>query len=269
MHPADFTYPRSSTATISLVVRPLALRGLRTSVLASLTRQYAMSSRRSSRLSAATAAIKEDPVPITKPEAPKKVNSGRKRKSAPEPQPSTDVAPSTPKKKRTSKAKEPAAPHTPAAVGLMSAGYSSGDIDDSAPPAINRLAVPNGTNAPLLSPETRRVISNKPLAQVSPSKVPQVKTTTGNLLDEAVAHLIKVSPKLKPVIEQHPCHVFSPEGLAEEIDPFRSLVSGIISQQVCITKGADLSLCCSYTVPGLRSSSEVYQEEIRGALQRG
>ncbi|KIN06645.1 hypothetical protein OIDMADRAFT_156008 [Oidiodendron maius Zn] len=114
----------------------------------------------------------------------------------------------------------------------MSAGYSSGDIDDPAPPAINRLAVPNGTNAPLLSPETRRVISNKPLAQVSPSKASQVKTTTGNILEEALAHLIKVSPKLRPVIEQHHCHVFSPEGLAEEIDPFRSLVSGIISQQV-------------------------------------
>lgn len=189
-----------------------------------------MSSRRSSRLSAAAAAIKEDPVPVLKPEALKKANTGRKRKSVPEPQPSADIPPSTPKKKRT---KEPTVPHTPAAVGLMSAGYSSGDIDDPAPPAVNRLAVPNGTNAPLLSPETRRVISNKPLDQVSPSKVPQIKTTTENLLDEAIAHLIKVAPNLKPVIEQHPCHVFSPEGLAEEIDPFRSLVSGIISQQVC------------------------------------
>jgi DNA-3-methyladenine glycosylase II len=186
-------------------------------------------------LSTAAAAIKEDAVPVIKPEVPKKANAGRKRKSAPEPQPSTDVAPSTPKKKRTSNAKEPAAPHTPAAVGLMSAGYSSGDIDDPAPPAINRLAVPNGTNAPLLSPESRRVIANKPMTQVSPSKVSQGKTTTENLLDEAVAHLIKVSPKLKAVIEQHPCHVFSPEGLAEEIDPFRSLVSWIISQQVCIS----------------------------------
>ena len=192
-----------------------------------------MSSRRSARLSAATAAIKEDPVP--EPEVPKKANTGRKRKSAPAPEPQQNgsAAPSTPKRKRAAKAKAPPATPTPAAVGLMSAGYSSGDIDDPAPPVINRLAVPNGTNAPLLSPETRRVISNKPLAQVSPSKASQVKTTTGNILEEALAHLIKVSPKLKPVIEQHHCHVFSPEGLAEEIDPFRSLVSGIISQQVC------------------------------------
>lgn len=142
----------------------------------------------------------------------------------------------------------PPAPHTPAAVGLMTGAYSSGDIDDPAPPALNRLAAPNDTNAPLLSPETRRVISNKPLAQVSPSKVAQVKTTTGNILEEALAHLIKVEPNLKPVIEQHPCHVFSPEGLAEEIDPFRSLVSGIISQQVCGPFSGRLSLTTIYSL---------------------
>jgi DNA-3-methyladenine glycosylase II len=62
--------------------------------------------------------------------------------------------------------------------------------------------------------------------------VSKIKITTGNILDEALAHLIKVEPKLKPVIDQHPCNVFSPDGLAEEIDPFKSLVSGIISQQV-------------------------------------
>jgi DNA-3-methyladenine glycosylase II len=190
-----------------------------------------MPARRSARLGAATAAIKEDPVPG--PEVSKKANTGQKRKIAPAPEPQQgDAAPSTPKRKRASKATIPPATPTPAEVRLMPAGYSSGDIDDPAPPAINRLVVPNGTNAPLLSPETRRVISNKPLAQVSPSKASQVKTTTGNILEEALAHLIKVSPKLKPLIEQHHCHVFSPEGLAEEIDPFGNLVSGILSQQV-------------------------------------
>lgn len=57
-------------------------------------------------------------------------------------------------------------------------------------------------------------------------------TTTETLLEKACAHLIKVDPKLRPVIEQNPCHIFSPEGLAEEIDPFRSLASGIFGQQV-------------------------------------
>lgn len=110
--------------------------------------------------------------------------------------------------------------------------YSSGDIDDMTPPPVNRLALPNGTNAPLVTPETHRLVANKPVDQVSPSKASAVRTTTGNILDEAIAHLIKTEPKLKPVIEKHPCHIFSPEGLSEEIDPFRSLSSGVISQQV-------------------------------------
>ncbi|OAX82107.1 hypothetical protein ACJ72_03542 [Emergomyces africanus] len=68
----------------------------------------------------------------------------------------------------------------------------------------------------------------------SPSKtgLPRPTTTTGTLLEEAVAHLIKVAPQLRPVIEKHPCPLFSPTGLAEEINPFNSLVSGIIGQQV-------------------------------------
>lgn len=37
---------------------------------------------------------------------------------------------------------------------------------------------------------------------------------------------------MRPLIEAHPCRVFSAEGLAEQIDPFESLCSGIISQQV-------------------------------------
>jgi len=37
---------------------------------------------------------------------------------------------------------------------------------------------------------------------------------------------------MKPLIEKHHCQIFSPEGLAEQVDPFESLASGIISQQV-------------------------------------
>jgi DNA-3-methyladenine glycosylase II len=37
---------------------------------------------------------------------------------------------------------------------------------------------------------------------------------------------------MKPLIEKHTCHVFSAKGLAETIDPFRSLSSGIMGQQV-------------------------------------
>jgi DNA-3-methyladenine glycosylase II len=120
----------------------------------------------------------------------------------------------------------------------MAAPYSSGDVDDSTPPPVNRLVVPNGTNAALVTPETHRLVASKPVDQVSPSKFSKIKTTTANVLDEAIEHLVKVEPKLKSVVEKHHCRIFSPEGLAEEIDPFRSLVSGIISQQVwsCIVR---------------------------------
>lgn len=97
---------------------------------------------------------------------------------------------------------------------------------------VNRLAVLNGTNAPLVTPETHRLLANKSMDEVSPSKAPAVKISTSDILEKAVEHLIKVEPKLKPVIDKHPCHIFSAEGLAEEIEPFRALVSGIISQQV-------------------------------------
>ncbi|KAG6008984.1 hypothetical protein E4U21_003536 [Claviceps maximensis] len=37
---------------------------------------------------------------------------------------------------------------------------------------------------------------------------------------------------MRPLVEKNHCKVFSPEGLAEKIDPFENLTSGIISQQV-------------------------------------
>ncbi|KAK0107101.1 3-methyladenine DNA glycosylase [Cadophora gregata] len=189
-----------------------------------------MSSRRSARLSAASLQVKESSVP-EKPS--KKVNTSRKRKNTgAEAVPSSDdqtSGPSTPKRKRATLPVPPPMTPTPSAIGLLAAPVTSRDM---APPPINRLAFPNGTNATLVTPETHRVLANKPVDQVSPSKTSKVKTTSENILDEGVAHLIKVEPKLKLVIEKHPCHMFSPEGLAEEIDPFMSLTSGIISQQV-------------------------------------
>lgn len=111
--------------------------------------------------------------------------------------------------------------------------HPSSDAHQSSPPPFNRLIDPLRTNAPLISPETSRVFMHKPADQVSPSKIStQTETTTKNILDEACSHLIRIDERLKPVIEKHYCRVFSPEGLAEEIDPFRSLASGIISQQV-------------------------------------
>lgn len=59
-----------------------------------------------------------------------------------------------------------------------------------------------------------------------------MKATTETLLEEANKHLISVDERMRPLVEKNFCRVFSPEGLAETIDPFESLASGIISQQV-------------------------------------
>merc|ERR1712093_11659 len=210
----------------------------RNSVLTCLRSQFSartpsMSSRKSARISAASLEAKENAVPE---QTTKNVNASRKRNNpATEAAPSSkelSSGPSTPKRKRAAIPAPPPVTPTPSAIGLIAAPVPFGDM---APHAVNRLALPNGTNATLVTPETHRVVANKPLDQVSPSKVSKVKSTSGNILDEGVAHLIKVEPKLKPVIEKHPCHMFSPEGLAEEIDPFMFACFGLKRMDVFST----------------------------------
>ncbi|KAK4448270.1 DNA-3-methyladenine glycosylase [Podospora aff. communis PSN243] len=187
-----------------------------------------MATRRSARLSAVSN-ITKAPEP-----APAKPPTSRKRKAAPqdaEPVPS-DEAPSTPQRRRVRKVNAVPETPTPAAIGLISETLQTNGLAKPKPPAVNRLADPNRTNAPLFSPKTSRIVAPQPLDAVSPSKLPRVKTTTANLLEEACTHLINVDPRMKPLIDKHPCRLFSPEGLAEEIDPFEALVSSIISQQV-------------------------------------
>ncbi|KAJ5655477.1 DNA glycosylase [Penicillium longicatenatum] len=103
------------------------------------------------------------------------------------------------------------------------------------PPPLDRPVDPHRTNATLLTPHGSSVAAYPARPEdASPSKtgLPRPAATTGTLLEQAVAHLIATDPRLKPVIEQHPCPLFSPEGLAEKIDPFNSLTSSIIGQQV-------------------------------------
>jgi DNA-3-methyladenine glycosylase II len=102
------------------------------------------------------------------------------------------------------------------------------------PPRLDRPVEPHRTNATLVTPRGSSVVAYPSVEDVSPSKtgLPRPTATTGNLLEKALEHLISVDARLKPVIEQHHCHLFSPEGLAEQIDPFDSLVSSIIGQQV-------------------------------------
>ncbi|KAK0281158.1 3-methyladenine DNA glycosylase [Friedmanniomyces endolithicus] len=152
------------------------------------------------------------------------------------------LPPTTPNKRRkvaSSPNKPPPMTPTPSAIGLMTSNsvlrptYSTGDIDDTTPPPVDRPAQPHHTNATLITPRGTQVPPNSSIFDRSPSRpMQEPMTTTTCLLDKAVAHLLKVDPTLKPVIDRNHCRVFSPAGLAETIDPFRSLTSGIIAQQV-------------------------------------
>lgn len=145
-------------------------------------------------------------------------------------------APATPKRNRIAKAKiAPPITPTPSLVGLITANYSTGDVDDTTPPPLDRPVEPHQTNATLVTPGgTQQVAYPNGIPDSSPSKtgLPRPTTTTGSLLEEACAHLVKMDSRLKPLVDKHACRIFSPEGLAEEIDPFRALSSGIIAQQV-------------------------------------
>ena len=159
--------------------------------------------------------------------------NGRKRRIVQNP------SPSTPPPKTTKKAIDKSAilTLTPAQISLMTENYSTGDIDDTTPPPLpeDRLAEPHVTNAPLKTPGGSRVVTySRDVVESSPSKtgLPRPTTTTNQLLEEACAHLLKVEPRLAPVIEKYQCRIFSPEGLSEQIDPFRSLSTGIMGQQV-------------------------------------
>ncbi|TEA20036.1 DNA-3-methyladenine glycosylase [Colletotrichum sidae] len=163
----------------------------------------------------------------------------------------TDVpapGPVTPPRKRASKpaVTTPGVPPpmtpTPSAVGII-AERVNGTVKPKSR-AVNRLADPEATNAPIISPESSRVLASDPVEIPSPTKAPNTtaaassssseprRTTTENILDKACRHLVAVEPRMKPLIEKNFCRIFSPEGLAEKIDPFESLCSGIISQQV-------------------------------------
>ncbi|MCJ1244462.1 3-methyladenine DNA glycosylase [Trapelia coarctata] len=151
--------------------------------------------------------------------------------------------PATPPSKRARHAPQVPPPETP--TPAQASLYFGTATAPTTHPLESRPADPHTTSAPLKTPRGSRVVAypNPPslpppskttLPSTAPSQthLPPPTTTTANLLSEACAHLVKTEPKLQPIIAKHPCKIFSPAGLAEEIDPFNSLVSGIIAQQV-------------------------------------
>ncbi|KAI4245060.1 MAG: hypothetical protein L6R40_002659 [Gallowayella cf. fulva] len=102
-------------------------------------------------------------------------------------------------------------------------------------PSFDRPAGPHTTNAPLSTPQGSRLVTyTQEVLDSSPSKtgIPRPTTSTSQLLDQACAHLVQADPRLEPLIAKHHCRLFSAEGLAEVIDPFQSLCSSIMAQQV-------------------------------------
>ncbi|KIW18369.1 hypothetical protein PV08_02657 [Exophiala spinifera] len=216
-----------------------------------------MTIRRSTRIaSGSTAVVSEKPANIVSTTSRKRSVSTaspqtQATRTSKKPKPTPDVVPVngevespefkvpvTPVKnarRAPAKAKHPPLTPTPSLISVIRAPYSSGDIDDAAPPP-ERPVEPHVTNAALVTPGgTQQVAYPEDLPPDStPSKtgLPRPTATTNTLLDQACAHLISVDARLRPVIEKHPCHIFSARGLAEQIDPFRSLASGIMGQQV-------------------------------------
>ncbi|KAG9676637.1 DNA glycosylase, partial [Aureobasidium melanogenum] len=103
----------------------------------------------------------------------------------------------------------------------------------SIPEPSPRPAEPHLTNAPLKCPDTDKVITAYSTWDNDTSGSAPT-STTNTLLDAALAHLKQhdYTGRLTPYLTKFHCKVFDAEGLAAPIDPFRSLASGIIAQQV-------------------------------------
>ncbi|KAI2638914.1 DNA glycosylase [Hypomontagnella submonticulosa] len=200
-----------------------------------------MATRRSARLSAMST---PDPAGEIAPPPPLPSSRGRKRKATSdatkaetkttlESEETPAPAPATPKKRRAQKkaAAPPPPTPTPSNAQLMSEPATAPETPKPKAAGVRRLAGPNATNATLLSPETSRVVT-RTASPTKASTLGQSPPTTANILEEACKHLINVDARMKPLIEQHHCRIFSAEGLSERVDPFEALCSGIISQQV-------------------------------------
>ncbi|KAL1953260.1 hypothetical protein VTO42DRAFT_3348 [Malbranchea cinnamomea] len=103
-------------------------------------------------------------------------------------------------------------------------------------PDLDRPVDPHLSTATLLTPHGTHLTAypGTSVDQTSPSKsgLPRPTATTGTILEQGLAHLVSVDPRLQRIIDKYPSPPWGPADLAEEVDPFRSLTSGIIGQQV-------------------------------------
>jgi DNA-3-methyladenine glycosylase II len=108
-------------------------------------------------------------------------------------------------------------------------------------PVSPKPAFPTAIDAPLT--ETEAVIAYASADDQALPGTPKLPIHNRDILKQAHVHLIKHAPKLAPLIEEHTCTLFTEEGLAEVVDPFQSLASGIISQQVSGAAARSIKAC--------------------------
>jgi DNA-3-methyladenine glycosylase II len=117
---------------------------------------------------------------------------------------------------------------TPSNAKLIALPSEAATKSNDIPP---RPASPTATNVPLAVPPEAAVASYQPNGETL-AGAPKPSSSTSSILEEAKTHLLAQAPELAPLIAQHECAMFTPEGLSEVVDPFQSLASGVISQQV-------------------------------------
>lgn len=135
------------------------------------------------------------------------------------------------------------------------------------PDLLDRPAGPHSTNAPLKTPRGSRLTAYPQGMLDSSSSLTGIyrpTTSTKQLLAQACAHLTKVDPRMQSLIDKHPCRLFSPEGLAEEVDPFQSLCSGIMAQQV---SGAAAKSIKAKFIDLFRNSTEGVENEDESSFR--
>lgn len=147
----------------------------------------------------------------------------------------TSIPPSKRQKTSITSKSNPAVPESPvikltASDVLKTASDVSPDkLDASLDDTVRAIDII--PNEGLVKPTTTEEDKREYIPQVS-LKDSGIQSDPSSLLEKAKKHLISQDPRFEAIFEKHPCNVFTPEALCETVDPFRSLVSSIISQQV-------------------------------------
>lgn len=188
---------------------------------ATLTSQLKVTKRKTAATDSKSSKLVTDPILIPSGEEKAILNKSLKQEAPRKRQKINDVSPPAPTLSADS----------PMAALLTDATNLKGDasLQDSSV----RPAEPHVANAPIKSPTSDKVVTaystwSGDIAGPAPTG------TTNSILNDAVAHLRSMDEngRLTPYIAKFHCKVFDAEGMAQPIDPFRSLASGIIAQQV-------------------------------------